>query len=78
MATTNIEFIQFYGVELEVHFTYSLDEGYSRNSNGDGLPPSLDFEIENVYIKGEDVSELIYAGSLWKELENRILETLNQ
>ena len=77
MATTNIEFIQFYGVELEVHFTYSLDEGYWRNSNGDGLPPSLDFEIENVYIKGEDVSELILAGSLWEEVENRILETLN-
>ncbi len=69
-----IEFIKFYGVELEVHFYTSFDAGYLRNSNGDGLPPSLDFDIENVYIGTTEVTELLMVGELWEELEERIKE----
>jgi hypothetical protein len=73
-----IEFIKFYGVELEVHYHSSFDAGYLRNSNGDGLPPSLDFDIANVYIGTSEVAELIMAGDLWEELEERIKEIISE
>lgn len=69
-----IEFIKFYGVTLEVHYQASYDAGYLRNSNGDGLPPSFDFDITNVYLGADEVDELIMAGNLWEELEERIKE----
>jgi hypothetical protein len=63
-------------VELEVHYYASYDAGYLRNSNGDGLPPSLDFDIENVYIGTSEVTELLMVGELWEELEERIKEII--
>lgn len=78
MSKTTIYFITFYGTELEVHCNYSIDEGYLRNSNGDGLPSSISLEVENVYIGNAEVSELIIGGSLWDELEERVKEKIGE
>lgn len=70
--------IEFCDVELDVTFDYSVDSGYWRDSNGDGLPPSEDLYISSVCPKGSDVdiSLIIEEGNLMRRLENCVLERI--
>lgn len=45
---------------IAVYYSYESDAGYERDSNGDGLPPSIDLEIERIEWKGIDVTNLLY------------------
>jgi len=71
--------IEFCDVELDVTFNYSVDNGYWRDSNGDGLPPSEDLYISSVCPSGTsaDISPIIESGKLWSALENCVMESIN-
>lgn len=45
---------------IAVYYSYESDAGYERDNNGDGLPPSIDLEIERIEWKGIDVTNLLY------------------
>lgn len=70
--------IEFCDVELDVTFNYSVDNGYWRDSNGDGLPPSEDLFISSVCPTGSDIdiSLIIEEGNLMRGLENCVLERI--
>lgn len=50
--------IDYFGDEgvitLEIKGNWSIDEGYWRNANGDGLPPSDDLDYEIISAVNED------------------------
>jgi hypothetical protein len=46
--------------KIAVYYTYESDTGYERDKNGDGLPPSIDLEIERIEWNGMDVTNLLF------------------
>ena len=46
--------------KIAVYYTYESDTGYERDKNGDGLPPSIDLEIERIEWNGTDVTNLLF------------------
>ena len=65
---------------LEVYYSYNYDEGYWMDSNGDGLPPSCDFEIEKILFDGKDVTNLLYEFShqSYENLSQQIFEKISR
>lgn len=59
---------------VAVYYTAESDSGYERDNNGDGLPPSIDLEIERIEWNGIDVTNLLFDFS--EQAIDRITEKI--
>lgn len=68
--------IQVGDVVLDVEYEIIFESGYLYDTDGHGLPPSLEVEIMGVCIGDIDVYELVihYAPELHQHLINKIIE----
>jgi hypothetical protein len=68
--------IEIAGVIMNVDYTLEYDGGYMYDSDGHGEPPSCEFSIENIFLAGVDITELVecYAPQILKAIEEHIFE----
>lgn len=64
-------------VNLHIQYNLSVDNGYWRNSNGDGLPSSTDLEITSIKIGDIECFDLFFDTCMWETIENEVLEQIN-
>lgn len=76
----SVEYVEYGDATLEVYYTYEHHSGYLRDSNGDGLPDSCDFDIEKILWEGKDVTNLLYEFShqSYEALSQQILEKISR
>lgn len=72
--------VNYRGFDLYIEYSHEYDAGYMYNSNGDGLPPSEDFQITSVEYKGVDVTNLLFefSESAYADFENYVYEKISK
>jgi len=61
-------------VLMEIEYEKEVDNGYRYDSDGHGLPPSLDIEIWSIHIGEIDVTELFFNHA--PRIKEKIIESI--